>query len=201
MRPAGGRPLGGKRHGSGQQVLVTATLDHLVDYAVPVRLIGRYRIPDRAHFQRFLHACQPWQPLGPVGPWDDAELDFGLTDPSGMQCDPVVTGLRRLQAPPKGSSVNRGHRWLDGIFQTSDDGGQTGPAPLLPRSDLPELLDIGPSDESPTATDENDRVHPLIGCKALHSLKDAFRHAGTERVDWRVLHGNHADSVHDGQLD
>ena len=121
------------------------------------------RVSQRAHLKRFRHACKARQPLRALSSWDDPELDLRLADPGGLQGDPVVAALCRLQPTTESEAVDGGHGGLGGVFEGVDHGDQPGAAPLLPGRDLAELLDVCAGNERPPGSDQHNRPDTLVG--------------------------------------
>ena len=132
---------------------------------------------------------------------DDAQLDFWLPDLGRGQGHPVVAPLSRLQATAEGCAVDRRHGRLGRVLKALDDAGQARPAPLLPRCDLAELLDVRPGDEGPSASDQHDCIDAVVITELPDSCQNAVRDTGAESVHGGVDDRDDADAALDAQTD
>ena len=58
---------------------------------------------------RVVGADQAWQARRAAVPWNDAELDFRLTDSCRFRHDPVIANQTHLESSTKGDTVDGGH--------------------------------------------------------------------------------------------
>ena len=90
-------------------------------------------------------------------------------------------------------AVNRGDHRLRAIFNRLDHFQKVEVSFALARSDLAEFLDVSAGDERPAAADQNPAFDRIVVSDLLDGRRNAFRHAGAERVDRRVVDGDDAD--------
>ena len=59
------------------------------------------------------------------------------------------------------------------------------------------MFDVGAGDEAPPGADQHEGFDGGVGIAALQAGDDAFRHAGAQRIDRRVVDG---DDTHGAAL-
>src|SRR4029079_19525441 len=98
---------------------------------------------------------------------NDPQLALGLSDQGGRDRDAIMTGHGRFQPAAKRRAVDGAYDRLFATFEHVQYGVQADAA-FLARSDLAELLDVGPSDERASAADEHDALDRGVFFGRLH---------------------------------
>jgi hypothetical protein len=161
--------------------------------------LGGDEPPLRAQLQRGLDAGEPRQPLGPAGARNDPERHFRLTDPRVLHGDAVVACHRDLEAAAERVAVNRGDERFADVLDGPEAGVHRRRALERLRARLQRLedVDVRAGDEGRSRADQDDGVRRLVLAGAGDRFGDRFRHAGTERVDRRIVHGEDGDVLDD----
>jgi hypothetical protein len=162
----------------------------LVDQADLERLVGPDRIAAHDHRERLRHADHAGQALRPARAGQDAELDLGQAEARGLRAHPIVAGERHLEAAAERGAVDRRHHRLGRALDQVEHLVQ---ARLLRR--LAELGDVGAGNERAPRARNHDRGDIAVRGGLLEAVAQALAHVLAERVDRRIVHGEHRDAA------
>ena len=145
-----------------------------------------------------VRAAQPRQPLRAAGARNDAEQHFGLTDLGAGDGDAVVTRHRELEPAAERVAVNRGDERLARRLRSACSRAWTASDRSSDCSRVLSVLkmlmsapamNVVPAPMSTIAS----AAGSLAG--ARDGVADAFRDAGTQRVDRRIVDGDDGDAI------
>src|SRR5262249_17686117 len=172
------------------------TVHDLVDEAVAEGLVSADRITAHDHRERLLRADDAWQALRAASAGQKAELHLAEPAPPGLHADAIVAGEGHLEAAAERGAVNGGD---DGLRRALDEV-EHRVEPRL-RGRLAEFRDVGARDEGPPGARDDDRLDVLVGDGLLHPIVEAAPHVLAERVDGRVVDGQHGHAAAPVEVD
>ena len=178
------RALAGPVLAVGDRVIDEVAIGDAIDDAQFKRLAGVERIPGENGLHRLLRADQPRQPLGAAAARQQADLDLRQTDGGAGRGDAVVAGQRQFEAAAERRAVDRGDDGLGAAFDQFASGLFR---LLVGIRRLAEIADVGTGDERPALAGDDDGLDSVVGECRFQMLRQIETHAGTHRVDRRIV--------------
>jgi len=110
------------------------------------------------------------------------------------QSHAVVASHRRLEAAAERCPMDRGDHGLGGVLDALQHDVQTGSAlAIAAGGDLPELFDVGPGDEGPSAADQDDGFYRVVALEQIDAGTNAFGNSWTQRIHGRIVDGDDSE--------
>ena len=190
----------GAREGDGASKQVA--IHNMIDDAFGQRALGCDVLAERTHFDGRGHAAEPRQALRASRAGDDAQQHFRLADLGAGHGHAIVAGHGEFETAAQRGAVDGAHHRLGTILdapQQRVDAMRTVDGNVAVRNRA-EDLDIGSGDECIARADQHHGFHGRIGRGARHTGIDAFRHAGAQGVNRRIVYGHDRDVFLDGIL-
>ena len=140
------------------------------------------------HIERGLHASETGYALGAAGAGNNPNGDFRLADLRGLRGNSIVAQHGGLEPAAKRVSLDRGDDRFFTHFHRLPPFGRC-------RIAFAHLLDVGTGDEFAALSDQHHRFDIRVRVALGDAFRHAFRHAGAQRIDGRIVDGDDADGA------